>query len=99
MSSNHGRIDDELDGQADLKRVERFITRFETSRNDYFKRALWIYIFSLAFLEALAAILTVKDLYAYLDLSRTLARGAVIGSLIPVAIYFVAVWIKNNFLH
>jgi hypothetical protein len=97
LRRNDEHIDEEVsDGQADLKRIERGIELFQRSRNQYFKRAVWIYIFGFAVLEVLGF------LYAWQTgagfSARSLRGIAFLGALIPVALYFFFEWLRNNFL-
>jgi hypothetical protein len=90
-------FDDEAQGQADLKRIERGIALFQRSNNQYFKRAVYIYAISLAVLEVVAFLVYWYEFEGYYS-SRALVRLAFPCALIPVAFYFFFEWVRNNYL-
>jgi hypothetical protein len=89
-------FDDQAQGLADLKRIERGIELFQRSNNLYFKRAVYIYTFSLAVLEVVAFLVYWYEFEGYYS-SRALVRLAFPCALIPVAFYFFLEWVRNNY--
>lgn len=72
------------------------------SNNPYFKRALIIYLITLAVLGSIKVIRffegELPHRIHYYGRGRWIP-GMVVIALIPVAFYFVIVWIKNNKVH
>lgn len=94
MRQNEDHLDQPDEGTS-LEKLHSAYRTLDTSSNHYFRRALYVYLLSVAAIEIAGLVFFMKS-DSYIRLIFVGPRAFVLA-LIPVVLYFLFLWIKNNF--